>query len=154
MKVNGRWCYLYRASDADGNLVDSLLSETHDMEAAKCFFARARTIVGHAPEKVTTDGHDAYPRAIRQTLGPHVHHRTSRYMNTRVEQDHRGIKQRYYPRRGFGSFASAARFCSAHDELRDHLRSRQHLNETVSLAEQRRLFVEYWAEVYAVLVAA
>jgi len=40
--VDGRWCYLYRAIDADGNLVDSLLSETRDMEAAKRFFARAR----------------------------------------------------------------------------------------------------------------
>ena len=28
IKVHGRWCYLYRAIDRDGNLVDSLLSET------------------------------------------------------------------------------------------------------------------------------
>ncbi len=56
--------------------------------------------------------------------------------------------------RGFGSFASAARFCSAHDELRDHFRSRHHLNETVSLAEQRRLFQDRWGEVCAVLQAA
>jgi hypothetical protein len=26
VKVGGRWCYLYRAGDADGNLVDSLLT--------------------------------------------------------------------------------------------------------------------------------
>ncbi len=89
---------------------------------------------------MTTDGHDAYPRAIRETLGPDVQHRTSRYMNNRMEQDHRGIKQRYYPMRGFGSFAAAARFCSAHDELCDHFGYRQHMNETVSLADQRRLF--------------
>jgi len=111
-------------------------------------------VVGQAPEKVTTDGHDAYPRAIRETLGPGVRHRTSRYMNNRMEQDHRGIKHRYYPMRGFGSFASAARFCPAHDELRDHLRSRQHMNEAVSLADQRRLFQERWGEVCAVLQAA
>ncbi len=75
-------------------------------------------------------------------------------MNNRLEQDHRGITQRYYPMRGFGSFDAAARFCMAHDELRDHLRYRQHLNETVSLADQRRLFVERWGEVCAVLQAA
>ncbi len=106
------------------------------------------------PEKVTTDGHDAYPRAIRETLGLDVQHRTSRYMNNRMEQDHRGIKQRYYPMRGFGSFVSAARFCSAHDELRGHFRSSHHLNETVSLAEQRRLFQEQWGAVCALLQAA
>jgi len=77
---------------------------------------------------------------------------TSRLLG--LEQDHRGVKQRYYPMRGFGSFASAARFCTAHDELRDHFRSRHHLNETVSLAEQRRLFQERWGAVYVLLQAA
>jgi putative transposase len=85
VKVDGCWCYLYRAIDADGNLVDSMFSETRDMDAAKRFFQRARTVVGDAPEKVTTDGHDAYPRAIRETLGSEVRHRTSRYMNNRME---------------------------------------------------------------------
>jgi len=131
-----------------------MLSETRDMEAAKRFFARARMVVGHTPEKVTTDGHDAYPRANRETLGPEVRHRTSRYMNNRIEQDHRGVKQRYYPMRGFGSFASAARFCTAHDELRDHLRYRQHMNETVSLAAQRRLFRDRWSAVCIAMQAA
>ncbi len=56
--------------------------------------------------------------------------------------------------RGFGSFVSAARFCSAHDELRDHFRSRHHLNETVSLTEQRRLFQERCCAVCALLQAA
>ncbi len=74
VRVDGRWCYLYRAIDVDGNLVDSMLSETRDMDAAKRFFTRARTVVGAVPEKVTTDGHDAYPRAIRETLGPDVQH--------------------------------------------------------------------------------
>ncbi len=138
----------------DGKLVDSMLSETRDREAAKRFFAGARTVVGDAPEKVTTDGHDAYPRAIRETLGPDVQHRTSRSMNNRMEQDHRGIKQRSYPLRGCGSFEAAVRFCSAHDDLRDHLRSRPHLNETVSLADQRCLFQERWGEVCAVPQAA
>jgi len=42
--------------------------------------------------------------------------------------------------RGFGSFAAAARFRTAHDELRDPLRPRTHVNEAVALADQRRLF--------------
>jgi len=56
--------------------------------------------------------------------------------------------------RGFGSFEAAARFCTAHDELRDHFRYRQHLNEMVSLAAQRRLFRERWGDVCTVLQAA
>jgi transposase-like protein len=154
VKVAGRWCYLYRAIDADGTLVETMLSETRDMEAAKRFFARSRAVVGHTPERVTTDGHDAYPRAIRETLGPQVEHRRSRYKNNVIEQDHSGIKQRYYPMRGFGAFASAARFCSAHEEVRAYFRYRQRLNETVSLAERRHRFLSRWAEAWALWQAA
>ena len=122
IKVHGRWWNLYRATDRDGNLVDSLLSATRDLKAAQRFFRGANAVVGHAPDRVTTDGHDAYPRAIRRTLGRKVVHRRNRYLNNRLEQDHQGIKQRYYPMRGFGSFAAAARFCTAHDELRNYVR--------------------------------
>jgi len=73
VKVHGNWCYLYRAIDRDGNLVDSMLSEKRDMEAAKRFFQQAVDVVGHTPERVTTDGHDSYPRAIRETLGCKFH---------------------------------------------------------------------------------
>ena len=144
IKVHGRWCYLYRAIDRDGNLVDSLLSETRDRKAAQRFFRGARAVVGHTPNRVTTDGHDAYPRAIRRTLGQKVVHRRNRYLNNRLEQDHRGVKQRYYPMRGFGTSEAAARFCTAHDELRDYFRSRKTTGETVPLAEQRQLFRARW----------
>jgi putative transposase len=95
LRVNGAWCSLYRAIDRDGNLIEALLSEQRDMDAAQRFFAQALDIVGHAPEQVTTDGHDAYPRAIRETFGGEVTHRRSRYKNNRIEQDHRGVQQRH-----------------------------------------------------------
>ncbi len=138
--VKGKWCYLYRAIDRDGNLVDSLLSEKRDMEAAKRFFKQAVIVVGHAPERVTTDGHDSYPRAIRETLGSDVLHQTNRYLNNRLEQDHRGIKQRYYPMRGFGSVASASRFCRAFDEVRQFFRVLTTMKQKVSLMQQREMF--------------
>jgi putative transposase len=34
VKVAGAWCYLYRAIDRDGNLVDAWLSEARDMDGA------------------------------------------------------------------------------------------------------------------------
>jgi transposase-like protein len=99
MFINGTWCYLYRAIDRDGNLIDSMLSETRDMDAAKRFFRQAQTVTGQTPELLTTDGHTSYPRAIRETLGEQVEHRCNQYLNNHLEQDHRGIKQRYYPMR-------------------------------------------------------
>ena len=91
IKVDGRWRYLYRAIDRNGALVDVMFSEHRDMVAAKAFFRSAKTVTGVTPERVTTDGHDSYPRAIRTTLGEGVQHRTSRYLNNRLEQDHRGM---------------------------------------------------------------
>ena len=44
--------------------------------------------------------------------------------NNRLEQDHRGIKDRYRPMRGFKSMASARRFCRTFDEVRILLRVR------------------------------
>jgi len=154
IKVDGRWCYLYRAIDRDGNLVEATLSETRDMVAAQRFFTAALDVASRAPDQVTTDGHDAYPRAIRETLGDGVVHRTSHYKNNRIEQDHRGIKQRYYPMRGFGSFASAARFCSAFEEQRQYFRAVSQRGERVSLAERRCVFQDRWATVMAQLPAA
>ncbi|WP_424139473.1 IS6 family transposase [Roseomonas chloroacetimidivorans] len=77
LKVRGRWCYLYRAIDRNGDLVDTMLSEHRDMAAAKAFFRSAKSATGIVPDKVTTDGHGSYPRAIRSTLGRRVTHRTS-----------------------------------------------------------------------------
>ncbi len=87
--------------------------EKRNMDAAQRFFLQALQTVGSAPQRVTTDGHDSYPRAIRETLGSEVLHQCHHYLNNLIEQDHRGIKQRYYPMRGFGSFTSASRECSS-----------------------------------------
>jgi putative transposase len=130
---------LYRAIDRSGTLVDVMLSETRDM-AAKAFFRSAKTVTGLTLARVTTDGHDSYPRAIQTELGGHVRHRTSRYLNNRMEQDHRGIKGRYRPMRGFQCVRSAARFCRSFDELRNFLRPRSHHHQPAS-AEHRRLHV-------------
>ena len=153
IKVHGRWCYLYRAIDRDGNLMDSLLSETRDLKAVQRFFRGARAVVGYGPDRLTTDGHAAYPCAIGRMLGRKVIHRRNRYLNNRMEQDHRGIKQRCYPMRGFRSFEAAARFCSAHDELRDYVRSRRRMGEAVSLAQKRRLFRDCWATLLTLVAA-
>jgi putative transposase len=84
--VKGKWCYLYRTINRDGNLVDSRLER------------EARHGGDHAPERVTTDGHDSYPRAIRETLGQEVTHRCNRYPNNRLEQDHRVLSSDTSPR--------------------------------------------------------
>ena len=49
-----------------------MLSEHRDMKAAKVFFRLACATLGFQPDRVTTDGHGSYPRAIRTVLGNRV----------------------------------------------------------------------------------
>ncbi len=111
VKVAGHWCYLYRAIDRDGELLDSMLSEHRDKHAARRFLRRLVEVAERKPLRVTTDKHPAYRGAIRWILGRKVLHRTNQYLNNLTEQSHRAVKQRYYPMLGFGSFESASRFC-------------------------------------------
>ena len=62
LKAQGRWCYLCRAIDRDGNLIDIRLSQTRDMAAAQALLRLAKATVGFAPDRVTTDGH-GFPMA-------------------------------------------------------------------------------------------
>ena len=144
MKVAGSWCYLYRAIDRDGELIDSMLSKHRDKHAARRFLRRLVEVAGRKPLRVTTDHHPAYRKAIRWILGRKVLHRRSQYLNNLTEQDHRGVKQRSYPMLGFGRFESAARFCAALDELRQYFRVRRRGGTHVPLADQRRLFIARW----------
>jgi transposase-like protein len=154
LKVRGRWCYLYRAIDRDGRLVDTMLSERRDMAAARAFFRSAKAATGVTPDRVTTDGHGSYPRAIRTALGRRVAHRTSAFKNNGLEQDHRGVKGRIRCMRGFKSFRSAERFCRSHDELRDFLRLRTRHNQHVSANRRRLLHLRRATAALAILEAA
>ena len=154
VKVSGRWCYLYRAIDREGELIDSMLSEHRDKHAARRFLRRLVEVAGRKPLRITTDKHPAYRKAIRWIIGRGALHRTAQYLNNYTEQSHRAVKQRYYPMLGFGSFESASRFCAAFDELRQYFRVRRRGEGYVSLAEQRRLFLARWDLLIAELAVA
>ena len=94
IRVHGHWKYLYRAIDRDGALVDVMLSEHRNLAAAKRFFRSAKAVTGVIPDRVTTDGHYAYPPASRSELGSRVRHRTIGDLNNHLGQDHRGNKGR------------------------------------------------------------
>jgi putative transposase len=154
LKVQGQWCYLYRAIDRDGCLIDAWLSETRDLAAAEAFFRSAWTVTGVTPDRLTTDGHDAYPRAIRNVFGDQVTHRTSRYLNNHLEQDHRGIKQRYRPMGGFKTVATAGCFCRVFDEIRAFLRPQSHRNQPLTLAQRRCIHRARFAHLMGIIAAA
>jgi transposase-like protein len=113
LKVRGRWVYLYRAVDRNGDTVDFRLSPTRDVAAAKAFFRKALRTHKCAPVSITLDGYAASHRAVREMpkedqAWKHTKLRSSKYLNNLIEQDHRGIKSRTGPMLGFKNFDCAA----------------------------------------------
>ena len=51
LKIESRWCYLYRAIDKQGDLIDVYLSDTRDLKAAKEFLKQRARTLGVYPEK-------------------------------------------------------------------------------------------------------
>ena len=105
-RLNGKWTYIYRAIDQDGQVVDAYFSKRRNADAAEGFFRRSIDETGVKPERVTTDKAKCYPPALRNVL-PGVEHQTSKYLNNGIERDHGHLKQRLYPMRGFKQEASA-----------------------------------------------
>ena len=115
IKVKGKWKYLYRAVDSDGDTIDFMLSSKRDRKAAKRFFKKALSSNhNQIPRVITVDKNPAYPPAIdelknEKNLFKNVEIRQTRYLNNIIEQDHRSIKRIIVPMLGFQFFHSASK---------------------------------------------
>ena len=109
IQVKGAWKYLYRGVDRDGQTVDFLLTAKRDLAAARRFFERA--IDRHdLPKSITIDKSGANTAAVRGVVantGANILLRQNKYLNNRVEQDHRAVKRITRPMMGFKNFPSS-----------------------------------------------
>lgn len=118
IRIAGNWCYLYRAIDKEGNLVDVYLSGVRDQAAAESFFKQAAQTAGVSPSQITTDKEPALRKAVKNIFSRKTKHRDSKYKNNKIEQDHRGIKSRYKVMKGFKNPFCALVFCTVFEEIR------------------------------------
>ena len=136
IKVKGKWMYLYRAVDKEGQTVDFMFSEKRDESSARSFFLKAIGSNG-TPEKVTMDKSGAN-KAGMNTINLHltllfllggpfaqIEIRQIKYLNNIIEQDHRFIKKITKPMKGFKSF-DCAKSTLVGIELHHMLRKGQH----------------------------
>ena len=115
LKVRGKWTYLYRAVDRDGQTLEFMLSENRDTAAARRFFKHAVATNG-VPERIVIDKSGANLAGLQRLnvilkftgVGRIIGIVQSKYLNNIVEQDHRFIKRITRPMLGFKAFHSAA----------------------------------------------
>ena len=115
IRVRGKWTYLYRAVDRDGQTLDFMLSERRDLAAARRFFKQAIRTNG-VPDRVVIDKSGANLAGLQSVnvilkftgTGRLVTIRQVKYLNNILEQDQRFIKRITGPMMGFNAFHSAA----------------------------------------------
>jgi putative transposase len=115
IKVRGKWTYLYRAVDRDGQTLDFMLSERRDTAAARKFFKRAVGTNG-VPDRIAIDKSGANLAGLQSLnvilkftgVGRIINIVQSKYINNIIEQDHRFIKRITRSMLGFKGFHSAA----------------------------------------------
>ena len=99
IKVKGKWKYLYRAVDSNGNTLDFMLSANRDKKAAKRFLAKV--LKGkhiEQPGVINVDKSPTYPPVIEEltnegVLNDECELRQQKYLNNIIEQDHRFPKR-------------------------------------------------------------
>jgi transposase-like protein len=123
IRVQGRWCYLYRAIDSSGATIDFLLSAVRDADTAKGLFRKALSDPAHPqPRVINTDRAPIYSAAIPDlkqegTLSRRCRHRPVQYLNNILEQDHRAIKRRVNAKQGFREFRAAGRTLQGYEAM-------------------------------------
>ena len=120
IKVKGEWKYLYRAIDKQGNTIDFLLTRRRNTVAAQLFLIRAIGKNG-IPTVINIDKSGANKQAIRvynKRNYAKIRIRQCKYLNNRIEQDHRFIKWRIQNMLGFKNFESAERTLSGIEVVR------------------------------------
>ena len=109
IKIKGKWTYLYRAVNANGDTLDFMLSRHRNQKAALKFF-RQNLHQNGSPHTINIDKSKANTAALVTLTQPYCFTfkiRQYQYKNNIVEQYHRFIKKRCRPMLGFKSFKSA-----------------------------------------------
>lgn len=113
VRVNGRWCYLWRAVDQRGQLIDFRLTARRNANAARAFMRQAsETARCYYHMTIVTDKAHSYAKVIEEMNfgnGPdeRIRHVDRKYLNNRIEADHAALKQLLRPKRSFRKFTAA-----------------------------------------------
>ena len=149
--IDGRKYWLWRAVDANGNVLDFLVQPQRNAKAARRFLKRLIARFGE-PWVVVTDKLRSYFKPIRE-LAPNADHRAHKGLYNRIKGSHRPTRRR---EEGVGRFKlsqQARRFLTAHDQASTTFRPRRYRISAISYRLDRADAFDLW-NTYAVELAA
>ena len=143
VSIGGKWMYLWRAVDAEGEVLDCLVQSR--TRAAKKLMRQLLKKQGFPPSHLITDHLRSYPAAF-QELGLTAVHLRGKRMNNRAESSHVPIRRRERKMQGFKSAKSAQRFLSAHAPIYNTFNTCRHLISAANHRTFRREAMTMWRE--------
>ena len=149
VKIKGKKHWLWRAVDADGLVLDTLVQERRDQHAAERFLRRVGDGEEQAPRVGVTDKLASYSPALRRVL-PGVEHRRHKGLNNRAENSHQPTRERERRMRRFKSPGHAQRFLAAYGPIASHFRPRRHRLTAAAYRQTRAERFAAWRAVTGV----
>ena len=90
VKINGECRYLWRAVDAEGEVLENVVTKRRNKDAALKMLKALMKRYGRA-EKVVTDRLSSYGAALRRLSCP-AKQETGRWLNNRAENSHQPFR--------------------------------------------------------------
>lgn len=143
LRINGVRHWLWRAIDANGDVLDILVQSRRDTAAARRFMRKLFKRWG-LPRVMVTDKLGSYP-AAKAKLAPGVAHRRHKGINNAAEASHRHTRRREKVMGRFKSPKHAQRFLSVHDQTAVIFRPRRHRLSARSYHHARQDAFDIWA---------
>ncbi|WP_300075056.1 IS6 family transposase [uncultured Ruegeria sp.] len=144
ISIRGRKHWLWRAIDANGDVLDVLVQTRRNAKAAKRFFQRLITLFGE-PRVVITDKLRGYIKPVSK-LTPEADHRARKGLNNAIEVSHRPTRKREKMFGRLKSHRQAQRFLSAHDQINLIFRPRRYQLTANSYRHARSDAFSLWDE--------
>jgi putative transposase len=148
VKVNGTLCYLWRAVDHEGEVLDVLVQSKRDKRAALKLMRKLLRKYAVVPERLVTDDLRSY-RAATLDLGIDHLHDGGRWKNNRAENSHQPTRRRERKMQRFKSVRSAQKFLSAHAAAYNTFNVQRHLTSARSHRVLRAAAMSTWREAVA-----
>ena len=125
VKVNGKLCYLWRAVDHEGEVLEAVVTAKRDKAAALKLLKRIMKTYGR-PQKIVTDGLRSYSAAMKE-IGNADHQEVGRRLNNCAENSHQPFRRRESAMQRFQSVKTLQKFSSVHAQVHNHFNQEPHL---------------------------
>src|SRR5918912_2438751 len=152
VRIGGKRMYLWRAVDAEGEVLDVLVQAKRDKHAACKLMRKLLKKQGIAPSEWVTDKCPAYGAALRDLGLDGARHLRGKRLNNRAESSHVPVRRRERKMQGFKSPGSAQRFVSMHAATYNTFNVCRHLTSARTYRLLRAEAFAAWREAAGVAV--